>query len=109
MQGDVLESALFPTVTFRITKIDGKLASTGSSTVTLRGVLSLHGKDHPLSMPATVDISGRHLKGQTSFNVPFIEWGLHDPSMFVLRVAKEVKVTVSLDGTLSEAVANAAH
>jgi hypothetical protein len=41
------------------------------------------------------------VEATTTFVVPYVEWGLHDPSMMVLRVAKTVGVTVQAKGTLS--------
>lgn len=34
------------------------------------------------------------------FEIPYVEWGLDDPSTFILRVAKEVRVTIETAGTI---------
>ena len=34
------------------------------------------------------------------FEIPYVEWGLRDPSTFVLRVAKKVGVTIDAQGTM---------
>ena len=103
MHREVLETPKFPTAVFRARKLLGTLEPSGTSKVTLQGVLTFHGADHPLSLPADVRRAGDRLTGQTEFDIPFVEWGLHDPSIFVLRVSKTVRVTVRTEGTVRPA------
>lgn len=102
MHGDVLESLKFPLFSFKAQKLEGHLADSGKSTVTLHGVLSVHGVDHALVMPATVDIAGNKASAKATFSVPFVEWGMKDPSILFLRVEKSVSVTVIASGSLSD-------
>jgi hypothetical protein len=53
-------------------------------------------------MPATVDTTGNKVSAKATFSVPFVDWGMHDPSILFLRVEKSVVVTVTASGTLSE-------
>lgn len=103
MHGEVLESAKFPLFTFKAQKLEGHVADSGKSSVKLHGVLSIHGADHPLVMPASVEITGDKFTAKASFAIPFIDWGMHDPSILFLRVEKSVAVTVTASGTLSPA------
>ncbi|MDH3525194.1 MAG: YceI family protein [Acidobacteriota bacterium] len=103
MHSEVLESALFPSFTFRVERLEGDVASEGSSTVRLAGTLAIHGGEHSLTVDAEVEAAGGRFDAVASFPVPYVEWGLEDPSVFVLRVAKSVAVTVELAGTLSTA------
>lgn len=100
MHKDVLESAKFPLIVFRPSAIEGELAPAGESTITIRGTMSVHGRDQPMSLPATVSVSGDRVTGRSSFIVPFVDWGMKDPSVLIVRVAKEVRVRVELQGTL---------
>jgi hypothetical protein len=36
-----------------------------------------------------------------SFVVPYVKWGLKDPSVLILKVAKEVHIDLSLAGIVS--------
>ncbi len=105
MHKDVLESEKYPVATFTARKLEGTLAPSGTSDVTLVGVLNLHGGDHPVEIPAKVTIDGDRLVVDGSLAIPFVDWGLKDPSWFVLRVDKQVKVTIKGEGALTPAVA----
>ena len=79
-----------------------------SSQVTLDGTLTFHGADHKMSLPAKVEVKDGKVTAQTSFTIPYVEWGLHDPSIMILRVAKVVEVHVVAHGTLEASGAAAA-
>jgi polyisoprenoid-binding protein YceI len=51
MHKEVLESAKYPDVVFRSTKVEGNVARTGNSDVKLHGVSVLHGAEHELIVP----------------------------------------------------------
>ncbi len=54
-------------------------------------------------LPTEVEIAGGHVKATSTFKVPYVSWGLHDPSGFMLRVDKEVTVTLKVEGELAAA------
>jgi len=103
MHHKVLESEQYPLFRFVPTHIEGQLADSGTSEVTLHGTLSIRGDEHPLVLPTTVEMTDGHLKANTTFPIPYVEWGMHNPSMLILRVAKVVEVTISTEGTLTDA------
>jgi len=100
MHKEVLQSSKFPAVVFKPTQLEGQLALAGSSEVKLRGVFSLHGADHELTVPVHADLAANHWKGTAKFSVPFIQWGLKDPSSFLLKVKPNVEVQLDFAGTL---------
>ena len=89
------------TATFRTEKVQGAVAPAGTSQVTLEGTLSFHGADHKMSLPAKVAVENGRVQADTQLQIPYVQWGLHDPSIFVLRVAKVVDVKVHAVGTLA--------
>lgn len=103
MHKEVLEDGKYPLAVFRAEKVRGTLAPSGPSQITLDGTLSFHGADHKMSLPAKVNVQNGHLEAETQFPIPFIEWGLHDPSIAFLRVAKVVSVKVKAQGILEGA------
>jgi len=38
-----------------------------------------------------------------AFQIPYVAWGMKDPSMFIVRAAKEVDVTVESAGAVAPA------
>jgi polyisoprenoid-binding protein YceI len=95
----VLESAKFPDVVFRPTQLEGKLATSGANDVKLHGVFVLHGTEHELIVPVHTEMSKGTWKGETKFDVPYIKWGLKDPSNWLLKVKPAVQVNLDLAGT----------
>lgn len=100
MHKKVLESDKYPTFLFRAERIEGSLADSGSGELQLHGILSIHGSDHPLTLPALIEVDGDRLKATMSFSIPYVDWGMKDPSWLMLRVAKEVEVTIAAEGRL---------
>ncbi len=100
MHNKVLESATYPEIVFVVHRLDGTLQPQGESEITLQGTIDLHGTPHELAIPAVVRIEGDRLSGTAQFTIPFVEWGLNDPSVFIFRVKKEVQVTLDLNGTV---------
>ncbi len=100
MQTDVLESAKYPQAIFHPTKITGAVKSGATETVTAEGTFTIHGADHPLKVEIQVKVDGSRATATTHFSVPYVAWGMKDPSTFLLRVGKEVNVDVVAQGTI---------
>ena len=95
----VLESAKFPDAIFRPTQVEGKLAASGNSDVQLHGVFLLHGSEHELTVPVHAEMGSGKWQGTAKFQVPYIQWGLKDPSNWLLKVKPAVQVDLELVGT----------
>ena len=100
MHKEVLESARFGEITFRPSSISGRLEMRGDSTVQVHGIFSLHGGEHELTMPAQVNLTGDHWSGSAKFSIPFIDWGLKNPSSWVLKVDHSVAIELELKGRI---------
>jgi hypothetical protein len=48
-----------------------------------------------------VHIDGSSLTAKGHFTVPYVQWGLKDPSVFILSVAKEVDIDLTLTGQVA--------
>ena len=103
MLGDVLQTAKFADVTFLPQTYAGTLTVNGDSTLQVTGVFSLHGTPHTITVPMQIHMEGAKCTAKANFKVPYVEWGLKDPSWFVFKVAKEVDVNLTLVGFLAPA------
>lgn len=100
MHEEVLETPAHPLAVFRAEKLRGAVAPSGPSQVTLDGTLSFHGADHKMSLPAKLAVENGRVRADVRFGIPFVDWGLKDPSIVFLRVQKVVQVHVSAEGRL---------
>ena len=105
MHKDVLESGKFPDIIFRPDHVEGKIAPQGALTVHLHGFLLLHGSQHEITVPIQAELAGDHWTGTAKFNVPFIDWGLKNPSSFLLKVNHAVEIELELKGKLQNPLA----
>jgi polyisoprenoid-binding protein YceI len=100
MHQEILESQRYPEVTFTPTKFSGKIEIQGDSSVQLDGVLKLHGTDHPMTLTLPVQAKKNTLSARTHIVIPYVAWGLKNPSTFLLRVSDKVEIDVTAVGQL---------
>jgi polyisoprenoid-binding protein YceI len=101
MNSDILDVAHFAEVTFVPKSYQGSIAPTGDSSIQVTGVFTLHGTPHDLTVPMQIHIDGTSITAKGSFTVPYVQWGLKDPSVFILKVAKEVGIDLTLVGKVT--------
>ncbi len=102
MTEDEMKARLFPTVTFAPSRITGTIAETGDSTVQVAGQFTLVGTAHAITVPMTLHRQGTHCTASGSFPVPYVDWGMKDPSLLFLRVGKIVTIQLKLVGSILE-------
>jgi polyisoprenoid-binding protein YceI len=103
MTNEVLDAAHFADVSFSPRSYTGAIAPSGDSTIQVAGVFTLHGAPHDMTVPMEIHIDGTNCITKTHLVIPYVKWGLKDPSWFVFKVAKEVDVDLTFKGTLSPA------
>ena len=98
MHREILETAKYPEVIFRPKHVEGKVGQSGPSDVKLSGVFSIHGADHDVVAQVHAELGGDHWKGTSKFSVPYVQWGIKDPSNFLLKVKPVVDVELEMSG-----------
>jgi polyisoprenoid-binding protein YceI len=102
MHTNILESEKYPQIAFHPDRIEGKLAPEGKSQVQLHGMFSIHGAEHEISVPAAVDAAGSQYNVTATFAVPYVKWGMKNPSNLILRVGDTVEISVHTVATASK-------
>ncbi|HEV2710284.1 MAG TPA: YceI family protein [Edaphobacter sp.] len=100
MQKDVLESAKYPEVIFHPQKVTGIVRDGQTQDVTVEGTFTIHGVDHLLFLQVKTTLNGNVLLAKTHFEVPYVAWGMKDPSTLILRVGKTVQVDVDAQASV---------
>jgi polyisoprenoid-binding protein YceI len=103
MRSNVLDVEHFADVTFAPQSYQGAIAPSGDSTIQVMGTFTLHGALHDLTVPMQVHIERSSVTARGKFVIPYVKWGLKDPSVFILKVAKDVQIDLTLVGTLAPA------
>jgi polyisoprenoid-binding protein YceI len=98
MKDSILEVQRFPEIIFTPQQAAGRRAAQGEFPATIRGILTLHGKPHEIALSLTVQPSGDEFTATTHFAVPYVAWGLKNPSLLIFRCADTVYVDVRAQG-----------
>jgi polyisoprenoid-binding protein YceI len=101
MHSSILESAKFGDIVFRPDRVDGQIPKQGAGTIRVHGQFELHGQSHELTLPVEVDVEDRQIGAKTHFPVPYIAWGLKNPSTFILRVNEKVDIDLTATGRIA--------
>lgn len=102
MHANVLESARYPEATFTPDRIEGMLSLPGTSDVKVHGVFAIHGASHEVTMATHVTITSDQLQATLSFEIPYVAWGMKDPSNIFLKVNKTVPMSIEITGSMQK-------
>ncbi len=101
MHKEVLESDLYPNITFRPDHIDGDVTSQTKSSVQVHGIFNIHGTDHEITVPAEVRMAPGYWTATLHFAVPYAKWGIKNPSTMFLRVNESVDIDLTTSGNVT--------
>jgi len=98
MHKDVLESGRYPEIAFRPDRVEGKVAEGVSSNLTVHGMFRIHGAEHELSIPVDAKLAGGHWAAHAHFKIPYVAWGMKNPSKVFIHVGDTVEVEFQGEG-----------
>lgn len=105
MHKEVLESGRYTEVIFRPDRVEGKITAQGICAVHIHGTFLLHGSEHELTIPVQAELGTDRWSGSAKFDIPYVDWGLKNPSNFLLKASHAVNVELELKGSLQRPAA----
>ena len=101
MNKDILKVDQFATVSFEPKTYTGTIAASGDSTIQVSGVFTLLGTPHDLTIPMQIHIDGSKATARAQFVVPYVQWGLKNPSFLIWKAENDVAIDLNLAGQVS--------
>lgn len=102
MNNDILEVEQYATVSFEPRSYAGTIAPSGDSTIHVTGIFTLLGTPHEITVPVLLHLDGSSVTAKSHFVVPYVQWGLKNPSFFIWRADNNVAIDLFLSGRLSK-------
>jgi polyisoprenoid-binding protein YceI len=92
MHQEILESAQYPEIVFTPDRVDGVVSPQGASQIQVHGVFRIHGAAHEIAIPVQVQIIHGQASVKTHFTIPYVTWGIKNPSSAFLHVGDKVEI-----------------
>ena len=102
MYKDILKVEEYATVSFAPKSYAGAIAPSGDSNIQVTGIFTLLGTPHEITVPVLVHLDGAGATAKAHFVVPYIQWGLKDPSFLFWKADHDVAIDLNLAGTVSQ-------
>jgi polyisoprenoid-binding protein YceI len=102
MNKEILQVEQHATVSFEPKSYTGAIAASGDSTIQVTGIFTLLGTPHEIVLPMLVHLEGATASAKAHFVVPYVQWGVKDPSFFVWKADKDVAIDLLISGRLTK-------
>jgi polyisoprenoid-binding protein YceI len=100
MKKEVLETSRYPDIVFVPKHVSGFVSGQETSTVQVAGNFTVHGGTHELTLTLPIVVKNTAVEAHTRFDVPYVDWGMKNPSTLFLKVDKTVQISISAVGEL---------
>ena len=94
MHKEILESQRYPEAVFTPDRVEGHIAPEGDSQIDVHGMFRIHGADRELALHFEIKAGSGQYTASTHFVIPYVKWGMKNPSNFLLKVDDKVEVDV---------------
>ena len=103
MHKDILESERYPEAVFIPQHVEGRLVSEGSTNMEVHGLFKIHGASHEVTLQVRAQSKGDQVTASMNFVMPYVQWGMKNPSTFLLRVSDKVQLDIRAAGRIHPA------
>ena len=101
MNKDILKVDQYTTVSFSPKAYKGSILASGDSTIQVSREFTLLGTPHDLTVPMEIHIDGSRATVKAQFVVPYVQWGLKNPSFLIWKAENDVAIDLSLVGNVA--------
>jgi polyisoprenoid-binding protein YceI len=102
MNKDILKAQRYATVLFAPKSYAGAIAPSGDSTIQVTGIFTLLGTPHEITVPTLVHLEGSTATVKAHFVVPYVQWGLKNPSFLIWKADNDVAIDLFFTGQISK-------
>ncbi len=102
MYKEILQVEQHATISFEPKSYAGAIAPSGDSTIQVTGIFTLLATPHEITVPMLVHLEGTTATAKAHLVVPYIQWGLKDPSFLFWKADHDVAIDLLLTGSLSK-------
>ena len=92
MHKEILESQKYPEAVFIPDHVRGSIAPEGTSEIDMHGNFRIHGADHEITIHFQVQANGSQYIATAHLLIPYVQWGMKNPSNFLLKVDDKVEI-----------------
>jgi hypothetical protein len=61
-------------------------------------MFTIHGAEHEITIPVRVEMAPGRWTATSRFTIPYVKWGMKNPSTFLLRVDQSVDIDLQASG-----------
>ncbi len=101
MARDILEAQRYPEIRFTPVRFAGSISMSNTSRVDVTGSFLIHGQAHEITIPMQIQMSQDEITATGKFTVPYVQWGMKNPSNFLLKVNDKVEIDLTAVGHLN--------
>jgi polyisoprenoid-binding protein YceI len=102
MNKEILQVKQYATVSFEPKTYTGTIAASGDSTIQVTGSFTLLGTPHEITVPMQVHLDATSATVKAHLVLPYVQWGLKNPTFLFWKVENDVAIDLVLTGRLSE-------
>lgn len=101
MYKDILKVEDHTIISFEPKTYVGNIVPSGDSNIQVTGIFTLLGTPHEITVPMLVHLDGASATAKGHFMVPYVQWGLKNPSFLIWKADNDVSIDLSFVGTIS--------
>jgi polyisoprenoid-binding protein YceI len=102
MNKDILKVEQYGTVSFEPKTYTGVIPPSGDANLQVTGIFTLLGTPHEITIPILVHLEDTTATAKAHFVVPYVQWGLKNPSFLIWKADDDVAIDLLLGGRLSK-------